>query len=103
MKMLASEINEQLDLTFVCDNKRHLICIPYSKTNMILMATELEISPLWFHKDHYDIPKHRIKEMLSRCEIVSSKEIVRIIKEHNHGEFRKPNKTKNIKITKTVQ
>lgn len=100
MKMLASEINEQLDLTFICDTKRHLICTPYSKTNMLLMATELEISPLWFHKDHYDIPKHRIKEMLSRCEIVSSKEIVKIIKEHNNGEFRKLQKEKNAKRSK---
>ena len=95
MKMIASEINEQLDLTFACDNKRHLICIPYSKVNMILMATELEISPLWFHKDHYDIPKHRVKEISSRCEIISSKDIVRIVKEHNRGEFRKNHKSKN--------
>ena len=87
--MIACEINKGLDLTFICDNKRHLICLPYSKPNMLSMATELGINPLWFHKDHYDIPKDRIKEISGKCKIVSPKEIVNIIKSCNNGQFRK--------------
>ncbi len=43
------------------------------------MADDLGIKKCWFHKDHYDIPKRRIVEIMERCEIVSSKEIVKII------------------------
>jgi hypothetical protein len=42
------------------------------------MADDLGIKRRWFHKDHYDIPKRRIDEITSKCEIVSSKEIVKI-------------------------
>ncbi len=44
------------------------------------MAEELGIARCWFHRDHYDIPKKRIEEIMSKCEIVSSKDIVNIIK-----------------------
>jgi hypothetical protein len=44
------------------------------------MAEELGIKRCWFHKDHYDIPKLRVAEVAAKCEVVGSKEIVRIIK-----------------------
>ena len=44
------------------------------------MANELGIAKCWFHKDHYDIPKRRIDEIESKCEIVSSRDIVNIIR-----------------------
>jgi hypothetical protein len=44
------------------------------------MAKDLGIKKCWFHKTHYDIPKNRIKEIEVKCNIVSSKEIVNIIK-----------------------
>jgi tetraacyldisaccharide-1-P 4'-kinase len=44
------------------------------------MAEELNIKRCWFHKDHYDVPKKRLTEINERCIIVSSKDIVRIIK-----------------------
>jgi len=97
MKTLARELNEHLNLTFVCDKKRHLICLPYSKTNMLSMATELGINPLWFHKDHYDIPKNRIEDILEQCVVVSPKEIVKIIREHSDGEFRQKQKERKAK------
>ena len=68
------------ELTFYCDNKRHLICKPYSIENLHIMANYLEISKHWFHKNHYDIPKKRIEEIKQKCIIISSKEIVNIIK-----------------------
>lgn len=88
-------MNRKKKLIFLCDKSRHLICQPYSLQNLLLMATELGISPLWFDKDHYDMPKRRIKEISKKCKIVRSKEIVQIIKDHNNGQFRK---AKRIKI-----
>ncbi len=70
------------ELKFYCDDKRHLVCIPYSKDNLHLMAKELNIKKCWFHKDHYDIPKRRIQEIKEKCEIVSPRDILSIIK---HG------------------
>jgi FMN phosphatase YigB (HAD superfamily) len=66
-------------MKYVTDKKRHLVCVPYSIENLHKMAEDLGINRCWFHKDHYDIPKRRIQEIESLCEIVSSKEIVRII------------------------
>lgn len=67
---------------YFTDRKRHLVCKPYSIENLHAMAKDLGIHRCWFHKDHYDIPKKRIKEIESKCTIVSSKEIVRIINEN---------------------
>ena len=43
-----------------CDDKRHLVCIPYSVQNLHRMAEDLGIRKCWFHKNHYDIPKGMI-------------------------------------------
>lgn len=45
------------------------------------MADDLGIKRCWFHKSHYDLPKTRIEEITKKCEVVSSKDIVRIIKD----------------------
>ena len=68
-------------MKFFCDNQRHLVCVPYSLENLHKMAEALGIKRCWFHKDHYDIPKMRIKEISDKCEIISSKNIVTIIKQ----------------------
>jgi len=44
------------------------------------MADQLGIKRCWFHKNHYDIPKKRIKEIEAQCLIVSSRDIMFIIK-----------------------
>jgi len=67
-------------MEFICDKKRHLVCIPYTIENLHKMAEELDICRCWFHESHYDIPKRRIDEVTSKCRIVSSKEIVMIIR-----------------------
>ena len=67
-------------MRYLTDRKRHLICVPYSIENLHMMANELGIARCWFHKDHYDIPKRRIDEIESKCEIVSSRDIVKIIR-----------------------
>lgn len=78
-----------MKLKFICDNFRHLICLPYSVTNLHIMAKELNIHRCWYHNSiypHYDIPKKRIDEIKSKCKVVSSKELLAIIKkEKNDG------------------
>lgn len=72
-----------MKLKFYCDKARHLVCVPYSIENLHIMASELKISKSWFHKTrfcHYDIPKKRIEEITSKCTVVSSKKILKIIK-----------------------
>ena len=74
-------------MTYICDNKRHLICEPYSIENLHQMAKELGIKRCWFYykngKSHYDIPKTRIEEITARCKLVTSKELLQIIKDTN--------------------
>lgn len=67
-------------MTYYTDGRRHLVCLPYSIPNLHLMATNLGINRCWFHKDHYDTPKRRISEIEAKCVLVSSKDIVHIIR-----------------------
>ena len=69
-----------MELTYICDEKRHLICLPYSKENLHKMADDLGINRCWFHKNHYDIPERRIEEIKAKCKVVNSREIVNILK-----------------------
>lgn len=72
-------------MIYICDNQRHLICIPYSIENLHIMAKDLNINRAWFHNkkgyEHYDIPKMRIEEIQNKCNIISSKELLTIIKQ----------------------
>lgn len=70
-------------MIYLTDGERHLVCLPYSKSNLHKMAMELGIKKCWMHLDHYDIPKRRIAEIESQCKIVSSRDIVNIIR----GEY----------------
>lgn len=70
----------EVQLKYYCDTKRHLVCSPYSLGNLHKMAKEFNIKKCWFHKNHYDIPKTRVKEITDKCELVDSREIVDIIK-----------------------
>jgi hypothetical protein len=70
-------------MKYYCDNKRHLVCVPYSIENLHKMADELRIKRCWFHKTHYDIPIKRIGEIKNKCIFVSSKEIVSIVRNEN--------------------
>ena len=72
-------------MEYFTNGKRHLVCIPYSISNLHKMAEELEINRCWFHKNHYDIPKKRMSEIEAKCRIVSSKAIVKIIQGKYNG------------------
>lgn len=75
----SSTIAPGADLDFVCDDARHLVCVPYSKANLHKMAAALGIARCWFHKDHYDVPKRRVDDVRTKCRVVDSREIVRIV------------------------
>lgn len=67
-------------MRYLTDGKRHLVCLPYSVEGLHKMAEDLGISKAWFHKNHYDIPKRRQKDIEAWCILVSSKDIVNIIR-----------------------
>lgn len=78
-------------MMYVCDNQRHLICVPYSIDNLHIMADDLNINRCWFRnkkpkgtalrKPHYDIPVKRMKEIQDKCVVVPYKTIMKIIKD----------------------
>jgi hypothetical protein len=71
-------------MIYICDNARHLVCLPFSIDNLHQMAIDLGIKRCWFHSSskfpHYDIPKRRINEIMSVCRIASTEDIIKIIK-----------------------
>jgi hypothetical protein len=72
-------------MIYYCDESRHIVCVPYTVENLHKMAEDLGIAKNWFHKgknenSHYDIPKRRIQEIQDQCVVVSSNEIVDIIR-----------------------
>ena len=70
-------------MVFLSDDKRHLVCEPYSVENLHLMADALGIKRCWFHAGrlaHYDIPKRRITEIAAKTEVISSRDILKVIK-----------------------
>lgn len=74
-------------MIYLCDDKRHLVCTPYSIKNLHQMAEDLNIKRCWYHSGrhpHYDIPKKRIAEITAKCQIVESSEILQTIKEGSH-------------------
>lgn len=52
------------------------------------MAKVLGIHRGWFHHNHYDIPKKRVSEIMAKCKVVRSREIVAIL----HSETGRPAK-----------
>jgi len=71
-------------MKYVCDNKRHLICIPYSIENLHRMAEDLSIKRCWFHRGkmpHYDIPKKRVDEIMRKAHVASTRFIVETIRD----------------------
>lgn len=71
------------ELTLYCDDQRHLVCTPFSIENLHRAASMLNIKKCWFHRGihpHYDIPQRRIIEITAKCKVVSSRDIIEIIK-----------------------
>lgn len=74
-------------MIYLCDSKRHLICQPYSIENLHRMAEQLNIGRHWYHHGkfpHYDIPQKRIEEITKKCNLITSKQLLTIIKNENN-------------------
>lgn len=73
-----------MSIVYYCDDARHLVCVPYTIENLHTMAAALDIKRCWWHAGasyaHYDIPKKRIAEIQARCTVVSSRDILAIVK-----------------------
>lgn len=75
-------------MEYLCDEKRHLICVPYSVDNLHAMAEALGIKRCWFraggrnYHPHYDIPARRVDEIKGKCRVTTDREIFRIIKDN---------------------
>jgi hypothetical protein len=78
-------------MTYYCDTSRHLICVPYSVENLHQMAAALDIKRCWYHKgkaravgvralSHYDMPERRIAELTAKCTVVSSRQLVELMR-----------------------
>ena len=71
-----------MELEFLTDGRRHLVCRPYSVQNLHRMAEQLNIKRCWFHNSrvlpHYDIPKRRIAEIEAQCTMIGSRELLEI-------------------------
>lgn len=65
----------------VCDNRRHLVCLPYSIENLHAAARAIGIKRCWFHKNHYDIPLYLMPAIGTMVDkVVDTRTIVNIIK-----------------------
>lgn len=76
-------------MIYICDDARHLVCVPYSVKNLHKAAADLGIKRCWYHakakRKHYDIPKRRIGEIMAQCVVVTTEEIIEIINETGNG------------------
>jgi len=79
---LFEEVQDE-SLTYYSDILRHIICVPYSVTNLHRMAKDLGIDRAWYEAKpypHYDIPKKRIAEIQARTTVIKSTELLKKIK-----------------------
>lgn len=72
-------------LELYADQDRHLVCVPYSRTNLRRAAAMLNIGEHWLHGGtfpHVDIPVRQVARVLAdpRVTTVSSRRILAIIK-----------------------
>lgn len=86
--MRDRSMSKTQSIKYYCDEMRHLVCVPYSIENLHKMADDLGIGRHFFHKGskktlhpHYDIPARRVDEIKSKCNVVSPRTILKIIKE----------------------
>jgi hypothetical protein len=80
---MESDLAKFIPITYFCDDGRHLVCEPYTRSNLHAMAAELGIKRCWFHggkHPHYDVPKKMIAAVQTRCTVVSSRRILAITK-----------------------
>lgn len=78
-------------MRYLVDDKRHLICQPFSISGLHEMARTLGIKRCWYHAGrhpHYDVPKLRVGEIGGRplVEKVSTRELYVVIRESERNK-----------------
>lgn len=71
-------------MKYVCDDRNHLICVPYSTDNLHQMAQDLGIDRKNFKKNHYLIPNN--SNLNCTPQIVGYETLVDIIRSPEHAE-----------------
>lgn len=75
--------DKEVVLRYLCDENRHLVCLPFSWENMQTMLFQLELKRKGLSKTpgkrFYRIPFDRLEEIMDRCEVVAAWEILEII------------------------
>lgn len=78
----AEMLAKSVQLELYSDGQR-IVCTPFSRKNLCRMAKNLRIGRYLLHTgepyDHYGIPKLRAAEILAKCKIVSSDEMINIV------------------------
>lgn len=71
-------------LRYFSDSQRHLVCWPYTVDNLHKMAKILGIKRCWYDPNpahpHYDVPQKDMRVIRNRTEVVSPREILKIVK-----------------------
>ena len=72
------------DVIYLYDEKRHLICLPYSEEKLHTMADNLGIGRHFFHKksrnrSHYDVPVFMMADINKRALKIHHKQTVSIL------------------------
>lgn len=83
--VIVCYVMSDVPLTYLMDANRHLICLPYSVENLHKMADDLGIKRGWYHRSkypHYDIPLKMLDAISQKCQLVSSREILTVIKDY---------------------
>ena len=70
---------------YYADTHRHLVCVPYSRVNLLATADALGIGRHWLHggpRAHVDIPQRAVQRVLAdpRVQVVSQRTVLAITK-----------------------
>lgn len=90
---MCKDNDDDNKLAYICDDQRHIICVPYTIANLHAMARHLGINRCWYHSSsrypHYDMPKRRIDELKQMCTLVSPGELLNVIKDYKGDDLTK--------------
>lgn len=83
---MAKRIKPPVIERYLCDQNRHLICLPYSQEHMKQLGAELVLKRRYLSKIEgkrfYRIPFDRVDEIENRAEVVPACRILQIITGH---------------------
>lgn len=75
-------------MKYLTDGQGSLVCYPYSISNLHEMASELGINRKFFWKNHYSIPHDRKDEIEGICELITTKDMIKVINGKSYANSR---------------